>query len=86
MLIPARQTAGSELERSRILRLAQPRTARMARGHDVVVSGYVLSQFARWMRMPGMHDEHWRHGHLCPCHHGHQQRRRNGLLQHPVSI
>ncbi len=54
----------------------------MAGGHGVVVSSLVLSHFDRWMHMAGMHEDHRRHGHLCPSHHGHKQRRRNGLLQH----
>jgi hypothetical protein len=81
MLILARQTAGSELERCRILGLAEPRTARMACGHGaVVVNGHVLRHFTRWMHGPNMHDEHRRHGHLCPSHHNYKQPRRNGLL------
>ncbi len=80
MLILAWQTAGSELERSRILALAQLRTAGMACGHGVLVSGLVLSHFTRWMHVQGMHDEHRRQRHLCPGHHDHKQRRRNGLL------
>jgi len=56
MLILARQTAGSKLERSRILGLAKPRTARMACGHDVVVSALVPRRFTRWMHVPAMHD------------------------------
>ena len=63
MPILARQTAGSELERSRIPGLAEPRTARMACRHGVMVSGHVLSHFTRWMHGPNMHDEHRRHGH-----------------------
>ena len=76
-------SAGSELKRDRIPGLAKPRTAGMARGHGVLVSGVVLSDFARCMCVPHMHREHRRHGHLCPGHHDHEQRRRNGLLQHP---
>jgi len=34
------------------------------------------------MNVPGMHDEHRSHGHLCPCHHGHKKGHRNVLLQH----
>ena len=86
MLILARQTAGSELERSRIPGLAEPRTARMACRHGVVVSGHVLSRFTRWMHAPNMHDEHRRHGHLYPSHHDHKQRCRDGFLQHPASL
>ncbi len=86
MRILTRQTAGSKLERSRIPGLAKPRTAQMACGHDVVVSALVLSHFTHRMRMAGMHEDHWRHGHLCPSHYGHKQRRRNGLLQHAVSV
>ena len=86
MLILARQTAGSELERSRIPGLAEPRTARMACRHGVVVSGHVLSRFTRWMHAPNMHDEHRRHGHLYPSHHDHKQRCRDGFLQHSVLV
>jgi len=86
MLILAGHTAGSELERNRILGVAKPRTTRMAGGHSVVVSGLVLSHFACGMQMAGMHEDHWRHGHLCPSHHGYKQRRRNGLLHHAVLV
>jgi hypothetical protein len=91
MLFLARQTAGSELERNRILGVAKPRTTPMGCGHDVVVSGLVvssnvLSHFTRWMHMAGMHEDHGRHGHLCPCRHGHKQRRRNGLLHHAILV
>ncbi len=82
MLFLAGHTAGSELERNGILGVAKPRTTRMACWHGVVMSGLVLSHFNRWMHMTGMHEDHWRHGHLCPSHHGYKQRCRNGLLHH----
>jgi len=83
MLILARQTAGGELDRSQIPGPLKLRTARMACGHGVVVSGHVLRHITRRMYMPNMHDKHRRHGHLYPSHHDHKQRRRNGSLQHP---
>jgi len=86
MLFLARQTAGSELERNCIPGVAEPRTTRVAGGHEVVVSGLVLSHFTRWMHMAGMHQDHGRHGHLCPSHHRYKQRRRNGLLHHPPLV
>ncbi len=75
MLFLAGHTAGSELERNSILGVAKPRTTRMACWHGVVVSGAVvssnvLSHFNRWVHVPGMHEDHGRHGHLCPSHHG----------------
>ncbi len=82
MLFLARQTAGSELEQSYILGVAKPRTTRMACWHCVVVSALVLSHFTRCMHVPGMHEDHRRHDHLCPSHHGYKQRRRNGFLHH----
>jgi len=86
MLFLARQTGSSELQRSHLLGLAKPWTTRMTCGHDVVVSGLVLSHFTRWMHMPGMDEEHWRHGHLCPSHYRYKQRRRNGLLHHAALV
>ncbi|MFI5118469.1 MAG: hypothetical protein ACHP8B_17410 [Terriglobales bacterium] len=86
MLFLARQTAGSELERNRNLGVAKARTTGMAGEHDMMVNGLGRSQFTRWMHMPSMHEEHGRHGHLCPSHHGHKQRRRNGLLHHAVLV
>ncbi len=86
MLFLARHTADSELERNGILGVAKPRTTGMACRHDMVVSGLVLSRFTRGMHMAGMHEDHGRHGHLCPSHHGHQHRRRNGLLHHAVLV
>jgi hypothetical protein len=84
VLILAGLTAGSDLEQIRIRGLANPRTAGMACGHGVVVSGFLLSHFMPWMHVPGTHDEHRRHRHLCPGHYGHKQRRRNEPLQHKV--
>ena len=72
MLFLARRTGSGERQRSRLAGLAQPRTTRMACGHDVVVSRHVPSHFTRRMHMPGMHEEHRRHGHLCPSHHPYQ--------------
>src|SRR5271157_2771576 len=86
MLFLARHTAGSELDRNAILGVAKPRTTRMAGRHGVVVSALMLSHFPRCMHMAGMHEDHRRHGHLCPSHHGYEQRRRNGLLYHAVSV
>jgi hypothetical protein len=87
MLFLARQTAGSELERNRILGVAETRTTPMAGGHDGVVSGLVRCHFRQWMHMAGMHEDQWRHGHLCPSQHRYKQRRRNGLLHHaPFSV
>jgi hypothetical protein len=45
VLILAGWTAGSELEQIRIFGFANPRTAGMARGHGVMVSGLLLSHF-----------------------------------------
>jgi len=91
MLILARHTARSELKQSRIPGLAKSRTARMACGHGIAVSGMavrgvVLSHFTRWMHVPGMHDEHRCHGYLRPGHHRQKQHRRNGLLHHVVLV
>jgi len=85
MLFPARQTGSSELPRSRLTGLADPRTTRMACGHHVVVSRHVL-HFTCGMHMASMHEEHRRQGHLGPSHHGHQQCRRDGLLHHPALV
>ena len=84
VLILAGLTAGSELEQIRILGFANPRTAGMARGHGVVVSGLLLSHFTPRMRVPDMHDEHRRHSHLCPGHYGYKQRCRNEPLHHKL--
>jgi hypothetical protein len=54
----------------------------MSSGHDVLVSALVLSHFERCVHVAGMHEEHRRHGHLRPTHHGYKQRRRNVLLHH----
>lgn len=86
MFILAWQTAGGELDWSRVLGFTQSRAARMAGGHGVVVRGHGLSHgpshCTGCMNVPGMHDEHRSQGHLCPCHHGHKKGHRNVLLQH----
>ena len=86
MLFLARQTGSSELQRNHFPGLAQPGTAWMSCGHGMVVSARVLGHFTCRMHMPGMHEEHWRHSHLCPSHHGYKQRRRNGLLHHAALV
>ena len=64
VLILAWQIAGRELDRRRILGLANPRTARMAGGHNVMMSGLVLGHLTCRMHDPCVHDEHRRQGHL----------------------
>ena len=88
MLILARKTAGGELERSRILGLSLANfwTARMARGHDVMVCSRMLGDFMRRMHVPVTHGQHRGQGHLRPGHHDHKQGRRNGLLHHAVLV
>jgi hypothetical protein len=86
VLILAWQAAGREHERSRNLSFANPWTAGMAGGHDVMASGLMAGHFGRWRHVPSSHEEHWRQGHLCPGHHDHQQQRRNRLLRHPALV
>jgi len=85
MLIVTRLAAGSKLDWDHVLSLPKLRTARMASGHDVMVSNHVRRHFSRRMNLPGMHGEHRRHGHLRPGHHGHEQRHRDELVQHTGS-
>jgi hypothetical protein len=87
VLILAGQTAGRELERKRILDLADLGAAGMAGGHNaLVVKGSVLGHCTWWLQVPGMHEEHWRQGHLCPGDQAHQQRSRNRLLHHAALV
>jgi hypothetical protein len=86
MLILAWLTAGGDFKQTGILDVAfrcpWTWTAGMTCGHDVMVGGHLLSHSARRMHVPGLHGQHRRYGHLCPSHHDHKQRRRNGLLHH----
>ena len=87
MVFPARHVAGSELQRSRIVSCVDSRAAWqlvMTRGHNMMVSGYMLRHFTRGMDVALVHEQHRGQCYFCPGHHGQKQPRRNGFLQHPV--
>jgi len=72
MLILTREAGGSKFERNRVHSLANPRTARMSRRHNMVMSRHVLRHFTRRRHVAGLHQEHGSQSHLCPSHHDYQ--------------
>ncbi len=72
MPIFTREATGSKFERNRVHSLAKPRTARMPRRHNMVMSRHVFRHFTRRRHVAGVHQEHRSQGHLCPSHHDYQ--------------